>query len=335
MSPRPPRRWISETVAGGAGKRPVVHVRVPASSANLGPGFDAVGLALALYDDVTVRSTAGRDVTVEISGEGADRLPRDERHLVACTIRTGLEHLGAEVPGLHVTCTNRIPHSRGLGSSAAAIIAGLLAARALVPDGRCRLDDVALLQLAADMEGHPDNVAACLLGGLTLAWVDAGMVTAARFEPAAALSPVVYVPATRAATATVRQLLPATVPHVDAVANAARAALLVPALTTSPELLLAATVDQLHQCYRGPAMPATVELVAQLRAAGVAAVVSGAGPAVLALTSEPDRLPGPTAGWTVLRLAVERVGAVVSASGAVPDGRIAAAAGGTDAGSAS
>lgn len=304
--------------------RPAVHVRVPASSANLGPGFDAVGLALALYDDVTVEVTEA-GVRVDIAGEGADRLPRDEHHLVACTVRSGLEQLGVEVPGLHLSCTNRIPHSRGLGSSAAAIIAGLVAARALAPDGCRRLDNAALLQLAAEMEGHPDNVAACLLGGLTLAWTDAGQVNAVRVEPAAELAPIVFVPTTKANTATVRRLLPASVSHADAAANAGRSALLVPALTTHPELLLAATADRLHQCYRATAMPATAELVRQLRAAGVPAVVSGAGPAVLALASGPTGLPSVAESWMLLRLPVDRVGARISALGGLATGTTEAA----------
>lgn len=287
-----------------------VHVRVPATSANLGPGFDALALALALYDDVAV-SVASSGVAVDIVGEGADRLPRGDRHLIACTVLSGLGRLGIRPSGLRISCTNRIPHARGLGSSAAAIIAGLLAARALVADGECRLDDAALLKLAAEMEGHPDNVAACLLGGLTVAWTEDGAARAVRLQPVASLKPVVFVPATRATTAEVRRLLPDSVPHADAAANAGRAALLLTALTTRPDLLLPATVDWLHQPYRAPAMPETAEFVARLRAAGVPAVVSGAGPAVLALAQGPSGLPPPPSGWSALSLPVDRVGAQV------------------------
>jgi homoserine kinase len=293
-----------------------VHVRVPATSANLGPGFDALGLALALYDDVAV-SVASSGVAVDIVGEGADRLPRGDRHLIACTVLSGLDRLGVRPAGLRISCTNRIPHARGLGSSAAAIIAGLLAARALVADGECRLDvecrldDAALLKLAAEMEGHPDNVAACLLGGLTVAWTEDGAARAVRLQPVDSLKPVVFVPATRATTAQVRRLLPDSVPHADAAANAGRAALMLAALTTRPDLLLPATVDYLHQPYRAPAMPETAEFVARLRAAGVPAVVSGAGPAVLALGQGPSGLPPPPSGWSALSLPVDRVGAQV------------------------
>src|SRR5674536_138443 len=161
------------------------------------------------------------------------------------------------------------------------------------------------------MEGHPDNVAACLLGGLTVAWTEDGAARAVRLQPVASLKPVVFVPATRATTAEVRRLLPDSVPHADAAANAGRAALMLAALTTRPDLLLPATVDWLHQPYRAPAMPETAEFVARLRAAGVPAVVSGAGPAVLALAQGPSGLPPPPSGWSALSLPVDRVGAQV------------------------
>src|SRR4051794_16445954 len=145
------------------------RIRVPATSANLGPGFDALGLALTLYDDVVVR-VAESGLVVDIAGEGADDLRRDRRNLVVRSVRAAFDALGGQPRGLEVVCANRIPQGRGLGSSAAAVIAGLVAARALVVGGPDRLDDAALLRLATDLEGHPDNVAACLVGGLALAW---------------------------------------------------------------------------------------------------------------------------------------------------------------------
>ncbi len=290
-----------------------MHVRVPASSANLGPGFDTAGLCLSLYDDVVVE-VAGDAVLVEVAGEGADELPRDERHLVAATLLATLARLGVPAPGLVLRCTNRIPQSRGLGSSSAAIVAGVLAARALVADGTARLDDDAVLALADEVEGHPDNVAACLRGGFTLAWSDAAGVHVVRRDAHPDLLPVAYVPAQRASTKAVRGLLPAVVPHSDAAANAARAALLALAVTDEPGLLLAATEDRLHQPYRAPAMPDSAGLVAALRADGTPAVVSGAGPTVLALArrSDAERLVAAAPpGWTASALPVDLVGAVM------------------------
>jgi len=324
-----------------------VRVRVPATSANLGPGFDALGLALSLHDEVVVRVVpAGLEgwgaeepvraegqeglaprrgpaggLTVDVVGEGADEVARDPSNLLVRALYAGLAHLGVEgdaVPPLAVACTNRIPHSRGLGSSAAAIVAGLVAARALVRDGGGRCTDEALLTLATEMEGHPDNVAACLLGGFTIAWREPGRVGAVRRTPAAELAATVLVPPSRASTAEARGLLPPTVPHEDAARNAARAALLVEAVTHRPDLLLVATEDALHQRYRAPAMPQSVRLVDQLRAGGLAAVVSGAGPTVLVLGSSEEAEAAVAAcpgGWEALRLPVDGVGARVLAAG--------------------
>ncbi|HEY8453282.1 MAG: homoserine kinase [Micromonosporaceae bacterium] len=289
-----------------------VTVRVPASSANLGPGFDALGLALAWYDEVTVRvSAADTTTTVTVSGEGAGELPTDDRHLVVRAMDVAFDALGVARPGLSLHCRNRIPQARGLGSSAAAVVAGLLAARALVRDGRQRLDDTALLRLAAEVEGHPDNVAACLLGGLTVAWTSGGQVRAARLTPAPQVRPVVFVPDQRGLTEAARAALPERVPHADAAHAAGRAALLVHALTSAPEHLFDATEDRLHQPYRAAGMPDSAALLNRLRARGVAAVISGAGPSVLALTPVP---PDVAAGPRVSRheLAVDHGGAVVT-----------------------
>jgi homoserine kinase len=264
-----------------------VLVRVPATSANLGPGFDALGLALSLHDEVEVRVTRS-GLRVEVFGEGAGSVARDESHLVVRAMAEAFDLLGGRPSGLEVACGNRIPHGRGLGSSAAAIVAGVVAARALAIDGAARLDDTALLALATEIEGHPDNVAACLLGGLTVAWTETGGARAVRLEPASGLAAVAFVPAAPVSTAQVRRLLPDCVPHADAALTAGRSALLVAALTGRPELLLPATEDRLHQNYRAQAMPDSAALVAALRADGVPAVVSGAGPSVLALVSTTD-----------------------------------------------
>lgn len=263
---------------------------MPATSANLGPGFDAFGLALDLHDELELTLLQAPDadgkrlLEIEVDGEGADSVPRDASHLVVRALDATLARLGSSsAPSLRLRCWNRIPHGRGLGSSAAAIVAGVLLGRALVPAGSERLDQPAALALASELEGHPDNVAACLLGGFTIAWSEGRRVRAVRLEPAPGLVPVVLVPPTSLGTETARGLLPATVPHADAAHAAGRAGLLVAALTQRPDLLLAATEDRLHQPYRAVAMPATDLLLRRLRARDVPAVVSGAGPSLLAL----------------------------------------------------
>ncbi|MFY1687672.1 homoserine kinase [Plantactinospora sp. WMMB782] len=287
-----------------------VRVQVPATSANLGPGFDALGLALALYDDVTAR-TAPSGCRVEVTGQGAGELPDGDDHLVVRAMRAALDTLGGQPGGLVVECVNRIPQARGLGSSSAAIVAGIQLARGLVEDGMRRLDDAAALRLAAEIEGHPDNVAPCLLGGFTIAWMaEDGLARAVRLPVAPQVRATVFVPEERGLTATARAALPATVPHADAARNAGRAALLVHALTTDPTLLFEATEDRLHQDHRAPGMPGTAARLAELRAAGVPAVVSGAGPSILALTGG-DEIFQAGMGWTAQRLPIDVAGARV------------------------
>lgn len=300
-------------MAGPAFRAAAVRVRTPATSANLGPGFDSFGLALGLYDDVVVR-VADFGLDVDIAGEGAATLDRGENNLVVKTLRAAFDLLGGQPRGIELVCANRIPHGRGLGSSAAAICAGLIAARAVTIGGPERLNATALLEIAAELEGHPDNVAACLLGGFTTSWIDGGAPRAIRLEPAESVVPVVFVPGAPVLTETARRLLPRNVPHVDAAANAGRAALLVEALTRRPELLLPATEDRIHQDYRGAAMPDSIDLIAELRAEGVPAVLSGAGPTVLALADggtadKVDRFAG--CGWTASRLCFDSSGAAV------------------------
>jgi homoserine kinase len=323
-------------------------VRAPATSANLGPGFDAFGLALALHDQVEAGVTGG-GLAVEVRGEGEETAGAGERHLVVAAMRAAFARLGGQPPGLALCCTNAIPHGRGLGSSAAAVVSGILAARALVPDGAERLPDAEVLRLAVDLEGHPDNVAACLAGGLTVAWRPGGDEGAVAWRPGrdegaiawrpgggegavrllrldvlGEITAVACVAPTSMATHEARAALPASVPHADAAANAARSALLLAALTRDPAVLFDATEDYLHQRYRAAAMPSTADLLARLRRAGVAAVMSGAGPSVLALGLT-DAQPGLAAvdsiaretgiAWRVTPLKVDRQGATVQPSG--------------------
>ena len=316
------------TTALPVGRR--ARVRVPATSANLGPTFDAAGLALDLHDDVEVtvvdpHGEGAAGLHFDVVGEGADDIARDETHLVAATVLQVFRSLDVETPALAITCHNRIPHGRGLGSSAAAIVAGVLVARELVPGGVQALPLPRVLDLVAEYEGHPDNVAAALLGGLTLAWrggppvlggtagdgafLVSGRETAVlRLTPAPAVRPVVLVPPTSSSTHSARGRLPDTVAHADAAVAAGRGALLAAALTIAPVALLPATHDVLHQQYRAPLMPATTDLVAALRDRGLAAVVSGAGPTVLVLAADADQehaaLASAPAGWRALTLPV-------------------------------
>jgi homoserine kinase len=273
-----------------------VHVRAPATCANLGPAFDAAALALALYDDAMAR--IGDDgLVLDVAGEGADEVPRDDSHLVARAMSTVFGRLGGQPRGIELVCANRIPHRRGLGSSAAAIVSGVLLARAL----------------AAELEGHPDNVAACLLGGLAIAWSGDGGAEAVRLEPNPAILPAVLVPPATASTGEARDLLPEQVPHADAAFNAARSALLVTALTAQPAALLAATEDRLHQPYRAVSVGESAALVSKLRGTGLPAVVSGAGPTVLVLARTPGEvgaaLEQAPEGWRAEQVAVAATGA--------------------------
>ncbi len=312
-----------------------VRVRVPATSANLGPGFDSLGLALFLHDVVEAWVTDS-GLSIEVAGEGADTADAGEAHLVVKAMRQTFEILnGRQPPGLALRCANRIPHARGLGSSAAAIVSGVLAARALAGDGPQRLPDEAALRLAAELEGHPDNVAACLLGGLTVAWAGADGPRAVRLSPLRAIVPAVIVAPEPLSTKTARGVLPDQVPHADAATNAGRSALLIAALTSDTAsdtasdpggILLAATEDRLHQPYRAGVMPETTTLIQRLRDAGVPAVVSGAGPSVLAFLVRPEAGDAPSSarldvldstvrdmgiGWDISALDVDRRGASI------------------------
>ncbi len=292
-----------------------VRVRVPATSANLGPGFDCFGLALELADEVEA-AVLPTGVEVGVAGEGAQDVPRGEDHLVVRSMRLAFEEMGVPQPGLRLSCRNRIPHSRGMGSSSAAIVAGIWLARALLEDPTARLDEEAALALASRIEGHPDNVAAALLGGFVVAGQDGESVWALRSPVHPSVSAVVFVPRDGVRTEVARGLLPDAVAHRDAAADAGRAALLVAALAGAPEMLLRGTEDFLHQEQRGPAMPDSLALVHRLRAAGVPAVISGAGPSVLAfVTRGSDQaavvLESGPSGWRTLPQAVGGEGATV------------------------
>ena len=291
-----------------------VTVTVPATSANLGPGYDALGLALGLRDTVTAQVVDGPGEVV-VRGEGADAVPLDDGHLVRRAMQRAFDVMECGAPSIRLACDNVIPHGRGLGSSSAAIVAGVCAARGLVGGGSLLMDDDAVFALAAEIEGHPDNVAPAFLGGFTVAWGSGGRFHATNASVDPRVAAVAFVPPDPVETKVARGLLPAQVPHADAAFTAGRAALLVAALGGRPELLLEATEDRLHQAQRSPAMPGTAALIKELRADGLPAFVSGAGPTVLVLTdplAQADVAARVPEGWRVHTLAVDPRGAIVS-----------------------
>ncbi|OMB93972.1 homoserine kinase [Mycobacterium sp. NS-7484] len=287
---------------------------VAASSANLGPGFDSLGLALSLYDEIIVETTES-GLELEVEGEGAGQVPLDATHLVVRAIEAGLQATGHRADGLIVRCHNEIPHSRGLGSSAAAVVGGLAVVNGLVAQtGSDPLTEEQLIQLASEFEGHPDNAAAAVLGGAVVSWTETDesggpryRAVPVRVHPDIRLFPAV--PQQRSSTAETRAVLPNEVSHLDARFNLSRAALLVVALSERPDLLMTATQDVLHQPQRAAAMPASAEYLNLLRRCGVAAVLSGAGPTVLGLSSAvglPDEAMdyGTANGFTVREMSV-------------------------------
>ncbi len=298
-----------------------LRVRVPATSANLGPGFDTLGLALGLNDEITVTTRAEPGVVVRVAGVGEGEVPADETNLVARAAAYVYEKLGRALPGIDIEAHNRIPHGRGMGSSGAAIVAGMMIAAGLLEfhdEEPLFLNGEEILRFATEMEGHPDNVAPAIFGGLTIAWMAGEQPRVKRLLVHRGIYPLVLVPDFTMSTELARSLQPKQVPHEDAVFNLSRSALLVAALTQSPELLFEATEDRLHQNYRGEAMPETRNLIATLRQAGHAAVVSGAGPSILVLAADPAERQTAAeiaarhdGGWSAQFLAVDIKGATV------------------------
>jgi homoserine kinase len=269
-----------------------IQVQVPATSANLGPGFDSFGLAFGMYDRYVAQILDEGGLDIDVTGEGADEVPRTDKNLLVKAMYKGFDFLGGKPKGVAVRALNVIPHGRGLGSSASAIIGGLVLARSLVLTGTDKMSDEALLNLANEMEGHPDNVAAALYGGATVAWQDVvkgkAVAHAVHLPVDPRIKVMAFIPATPLATKKARTMLPETIPFADALRNSSNAALLTQALTIRPDLLFTATEDFLHQSYRQEAMSASFALMTKLRAAGIAAFISGAGPTVLALHTEGD-----------------------------------------------
>lgn len=304
-----------------------VRVRVPASTANLGPGFDSIGLALGLWDEYVVTPLEQPGLQVVVKGEGALDVPTDESHLVVRTMRHTWAVLGVEPPvGLRLEACNGVPHGRGLGSSATAIVAGVVAAQAIsyaaerAPGQEVPIDRGVASHIASVLEGHPDNASASVYGGLTVSWIPDGSgadlgdrTVTARPVLHPSIDVVVFVPDQQLATKHARAVLPATVPLAQAAANSGRAALLVHALTSDPSHLHAATRDWLHQEARRESYPESMGLVDALRAAGHAGVISGAGPTVLVLTTK-DRAsevvaPGAAQAWNRLTPGIPATGA--------------------------
>jgi homoserine kinase len=295
----------------------LVKVRVPATSANLGPGFDTLGIALSYYDDLEVTAISPGKISVEVNGEGQGQVPLDESHLVVRAILETFKRVKQTAPGLSLRAVNRIPHGRGMGSSGAAVVSGIMAAKGLLK-GVAEVSDKLMLEIATEFENHPDNVAPALFGGLSIAWEDEQGPHTKKLPVHRGVSPLVLVPSTKMSTELARSMQPESVPHADAVFNVSRSALLVAAMVSSPELLLAATEDKLHQNYRAAAMPETDELIQLLRSNGHAAVVSGAGPSVLVLSSDPaqrlrakELVEKKYPKWQPLLLAVDNKGATL------------------------
>lgn len=257
-------------------------VRVPATSANLGPGFDVLGLSLKYFDELSVEVSDGPD-QVNVIGEGETELPTDDKHLVIRSMRAAFDFVGLKVPGLKLTCKNQIPHARGMGSSSAAIVGGIALARELMGAERLSISD--FINLAGRLEGHPDNIAPCILGGMTIAWIDNEGHHAVKLDVHPDIVPVVSIPDFKVPTETARGLLPLRIAHDDAVFNLSRSSLMVYAMTKDPDLLFTATEDRMHQRQRADVMPQTLRAMTELRSVGLPAVISGAGPTVLTLAA--------------------------------------------------
>jgi homoserine kinase len=302
-------------------KATMAQVSVPASSANIGPGFDSFAIALEMRDRYAAQILDDESFDVDVTGEGADQVKKDAKNLIIKSMMRGFEHMGGKPRGIALRALNVIPHGRGLGSSASAIVGGLALARSLVLTGEQYMSDEDLITLATELEGHPDNVAAAFYGGATIAWleskinsegVSSNIGRAVSLKVDDRIKALLLVPENQLSTAKARKLLPESISHQDAVLNSSRTALLVHALAERPDLLFTATEDLLHQKYREEAMPKSIALVEKLRGAGLAAVVSGAGPSVMVLYSgaedEIDQIQSVSPGFTAMKLAIAKTG---------------------------
>ena len=269
-----------------------MQVQVPATSANLGPGFDCFGLALNMHDRYMAQVMDESGVDIDVTGEGADAVPTNDKNLVIKAMYKGFDFLGGRPRGISLRQLNVIPHGRGLGSSAAAIVGGLALARALVLGGNERMTHEDMLNIANEMEGHPDNVAAAIYGSANIAWQESQrnhvVAQSLNIEVDPRVGVLAFVPSTELSTSKARKMLPESIPFQDAVRNSINTAVLIQALHHRPDLLLGATEDYLHQSYRKDAMPQSFALMTKLRNAGVAAFISGAGPTVLVLHTGGD-----------------------------------------------
>ena len=293
-------------------KATMSQISVPATSANIGPGFDCLGIALELRDRYAAQILDDATFDVDVSGEGADEVKKDAKNLVIRAMMAGFEFMGNKPKGIALRSLNVIPHGRGLGSSASAIVGGLALARSLVLTGDEYMSDEDLITLATQLEGHPDNVAAAFYGGATIAWSENGVGQAVNLNVDPRIKALLLIPDNQVATAKARKLIPESISHHDATLNSTRTALLVHALAQRPDLLFTATADLLHQSYREEAMPKSIALINKLRGAGIAAVLSGAGPAVMILysgdESEIDQIPALAPGFNATKLAIAQSG---------------------------
>lgn len=265
-----------------------IRVRVPATVANLGPGFDALGAAIRMHLEIEIEPR--RDsIEVMVEGEGAEQLPLDHSNLVIRSMNTFFDHVGRRPPGFAVRVKNPIPIGSGLGSSAAAVVGGLFAARAVT--GRT-VPQSEMVHLATQIEGHPDNVMAALLGGFVICYHDpeGGELRYLRLEPSDRLVPIIAVPREGFSTADARRALPADVSFADAQFTASRSALLVAAITTGAgaDVLADAMDDRLHEPHRMKLMPETAAVHMEIRHAGLPVALSGAGPSLLIVVPRPE-----------------------------------------------
>ena len=293
-------------------KATMSQISVPATSANIGPGFDCLGIALEMRDRYAAQILDDATFDVDVSGEGADEVKKDSKNLVIRAMMAGFEFMGNKPKGIALRSLNVIPHGRGLGSSASAIVGGLALARSLVLTGDEYMSDEDLITLATQIEGHPDNVAAAFYGGATIAWSENGVGRAVNLKVDSRIKALLLIPDNQVPTAKARKLIPESISHHDATLNSTHTALLVHALAQRPDLLFTATADLLHQSYREAAMPKSIALINKLRGAGIAAVLSGAGPSVMILysgdESEIDQIPSLAPGFNAMKLAIAQSG---------------------------